>query len=84
VVWGREVDDDENWIVDASLPRAPRLGRWYAYQIDVLSGSRIRFHWDGALVFDHTDPNHTFSAGPVGMRLDYFDTRLQETRVYQP
>ena len=84
VVWGREVADRESWIVEAALPRAPRLGRWYTYQVDVLPGSRIRFSWDGALVFDHTDPDHTFGAGPVGMRLDYFDTRLEETRVYRP
>ena len=50
----------------------------------MLPGSRIRFRWDGALVFDHTDPDRTFGAGPVGMRLDYFDTILAGTRVYRP
>jgi hypothetical protein len=84
VVWGREVDDDESWIVDTTLSHAPQMGRWYDYEVDVLPGSRIRFSWDGALVFDHADPDHTFTTGPVGMRLDYFDTRLAETRVYQP
>jgi hypothetical protein len=84
VVWGREVDDDEEWILEAALPRVPRLGQWYAYEVRVLPESRIKFYWDGELVFDHTDPDRTFGVGPVGMRLDYFDATLAETRVYQP
>jgi hypothetical protein len=50
----------------------------------VLPGSRLKFYWDGTLIFDATDLERTFSAGPVGMRLDYLDTILDETRVYQP
>ncbi len=84
VVWGREVADREDWIAEAALPRAPRPGRWYAYEVRVLPGSRVRFSWDGALVFDLADPDRTFTAGPVGMRLDYFDATLEGTRVYRP
>jgi hypothetical protein len=84
VVWGGEVDDDEYWIVDATLPSPPQPGQWYDYRVDVLPGSRLKLYWNGALVFDATDPERTFSGGPVGMRLDYFDTILDETRIYQP
>jgi hypothetical protein len=84
VVWGKEVNDSESWILDATLPSPPQTGRWYDYQVHVLSGSRLRFYWNGAPIFDGTDSKHTFSQGPVGMRLDYFDTILDETRVYQP
>jgi hypothetical protein len=84
VVWGREVDDDESWIIRTDLPYRLELRRWYDYRVDVLPGSRLKFYWDGALIFDATDPEHTFNAGPVGMRLDYFDTIMDETRVYQP
>ena len=84
VVWGKEIDDAEDWIGDWRLPLAPQREQWYEYQVDVLPGSRLRFYWDGKLIFDHTDPEHTFSQGPVGMRLDYFDTVLAETRVDQP
>jgi hypothetical protein len=84
VVWGREVDDAESWITEASLPAPPQPGRWHEYRVDVLPGSRLRFYWDGALVFSAVDPARTFSRGPVGMRLDYFDAVLAETRVYQP
>jgi hypothetical protein len=84
VVWGREVNDEEDWIVEATLPRTPRLAQWYSFRVDVLPNSRIRFYWDDVQVFDAADPDRTFSAGPVGMRLDYFDTHLEGTRVYQP
>jgi hypothetical protein len=84
VVWGREINDTENWIGDWTLPVPPQQERWYDYQVDVLPGSRIKFYWNRKLIFDHTDPERTFSQGPVGMRLDYFDTVLAETRVYQP
>jgi hypothetical protein len=84
VVWGREVDDDESWITHGDLPFRPELRRWYDYRVDVLPGSRLKFYWNGTLIFDAKDPNRTFSGGPVGMRLDYFDTILDETRVYQP
>jgi hypothetical protein len=84
VVWGREVNDAENWIGDWTLPLPPKRERWYDYQVDVLPDSRIKFYWNRELIFDHTDPERTFSQGPVGMRLDYFDTVLAETRVYQP
>jgi hypothetical protein len=84
VVWGREVTDAESWIWQATLPSPPQLGRWHNYRVDVLPDSRLKFYWDGALIFDATDPERTFSKGPVGMRLDYFDTILDETRVYQP
>ena len=67
-----------------ALPRPPLTRRWHDYRVDVLAGSRLRFFWDGALIFDHVDPERTFSTGPVGMRLDYFDTVMDETRVYQP
>jgi hypothetical protein len=83
VVWGAEVDD-EHWITDATLPEPPQPGRWYDYRVDVRPGSWLTFYWDGARIFDATDPAHTFSGGPVGMRLDYFDTLLDDTRVYQP
>jgi hypothetical protein len=86
VVWGREVADSETSVTGGSwtLPVAPQLGRWYEYQVRVLPGSRIQFYWDGGLVFDATDPQRTYSRGPVGMRLDYFDATLDETRVYRP
>lgn len=84
VVWGKEVNDSESWIEDWTLPHSPQPGRWYNYEVDVLPGSRLKFYWNGELIFDHTDPERTFSQGPVGMRLDYFDTILDETRVYQP
>ena len=84
VVWGSEANDAESWIVDATLPRPPLPGQWHEYRVDVLPGSRLKFYWDGALIFDHRDPQRRFSKGPVGMRLDYFDTLLDETRVYQP
>ena len=50
----------------------------------MLPGNRLKFYWNGALIFDATDPEHTFSEGSVGMRLDYFGTNWDETRVYQP
>jgi hypothetical protein len=84
VVWGKEIDDAENWVGDWTLPLPPQQERWHDYQVDVLPDSRIKFYWNRKLVFDHTDPERTFSQGPVGMRLDYFDTVLAETRVYQP
>jgi hypothetical protein len=84
VVWGCEVNDQEVWITDAALPSAPQPGRWYEYRVDVLPGSRLKFYWNGALIFNFADPMRTFIRGPVGMRLDYFDTALAETRVYQP
>lgn len=98
VVWGQEVNDVEDWIIATSLtalPKndgflsknpngVPKLGEWHDYRVDVLPGSRLKFYWDGALIFDAIDAAHTFSKGPVGMRLDYFDTILDETRVYQP
>jgi hypothetical protein len=84
VVWGREVNDDESWITDTDLPSPPQLGRWYDYRVDVLPGSQVKFYWNGTLIFDTRDSRRTFSGGPVGMRLDYFDTILDETRVYQP
>jgi hypothetical protein len=90
VVWGREVNDVESWITRKDLPKSdknpdgPKLGVWHDYRVDVLPGSQLKFYWDGALIFDATDPKRTFSRGPVGMRLDYFDTMLDETRVYQP
>jgi hypothetical protein len=89
VVWGKEVGDREHWITEATVPTTaqnpdgPRLGAWHDYRVDVLPGSRLTFYWDGALIFDATDPERTFSGGPVGMRLDYFDTVLDGTRVYQ-
>jgi hypothetical protein len=90
VVWGKEVEDRESWITEASVPKTPKnpdgplQEEWHDYRVDVLPGSRLKFYWDGALIFDATDPEHSFSGGPVGMRLDYFDTILDETRVYQP
>lgn len=84
VVWGKEVNDCESWIGDWTLPSPPERDRWYDYQVDVLPGSRLKFYWDRELIFDHVDPERTFSQGPVGMRLDYFDTILDDTRVYQP
>jgi hypothetical protein len=84
VVWGQEVNDKEFWITDATLPDPPQLRQWYDYRIDVLPGSHLKFYWNGTLIFDDMDPAQTFSGGPVGMRLDYFDTILDETRVYQP
>jgi hypothetical protein len=84
VVWGREVNDNERWILDTTLPHPPQRGRWYDYEVAVLPGSRLKFYWNGELIFDDTDPKHTFRQGPVGMRLDGFDTILAETRVYQP
>jgi hypothetical protein len=90
VVWGREVNNAEHWITEATMPQnaknpdGPKLGEWHDYRVDVLPGSRLKFYWDGVLIFDATDSAHTFSRGPVGMRLDYFDTILDETRVYQP
>lgn len=85
VVWGREVADSEKWVGGAwTLPATPQTGRWYEFQARVLPGSRIQFIWDGNLVFDATDPNRTYSKGPVGMRLDSFDTILEQTRVYSP
>lgn len=84
VVWGKEVNDAESWIISETLPSPPQTGVWYDYRIDVLPGSRLRFYWDNQLIFDHTDPQGTYSQGPVGMRLDYFNAILDETRVYQP
>jgi hypothetical protein len=84
VVWGREVNDHERWIISATLPSCLNLGLWYDYRVDVLPANRLKLYWNGTLIFDATDPEHTFSEGPVGMRLDYFDTNRDETRVYQP
>jgi hypothetical protein len=86
VVWGREVNDVESRVLPApkTLPSAPQPGHWYEYRVDVLPGSRLKFYWNGELIFDETDKEGTYSQGPVGMRLDYFDTILAETRVYQP
>jgi hypothetical protein len=90
VVWGKEVQNRERWITEASMPKnaknpdGPLLGVWHDYRVDVLPGSRLTFYWDGTRIFDATDPERTFSRGPVGMRLDYFDTVLDETRVYKP
>jgi hypothetical protein len=85
VVWGREVNDQERpRVTETALPQPPRTGQWYDYQVRVLPGSRLKFYWNGELIFDEIDNEHTFSQGPVGMRLDYFDTILDETRVYQP
>jgi hypothetical protein len=84
VVWGREFNDREHWIMHTTLPHPPRTGQWYDYQVRVLPGSRLKFYWNGELIFDGVDSEYTYSQGPVGMRLDYFDTILAETRVYQP
>jgi hypothetical protein len=99
VVWGWEVNNDEGWIISESLKDlnnpnemfvsrnpngVPKEGVWHDYRVDMLPGSRLKFYWDGELIFDATDPHHTFSGGPVGMRLDYFDTILDDTRVYRP
>ena len=82
--FGAGIRRQGKWITDATLPASPLQGRWYDYRVDVLPGSHLRFYWDGALIFEFTDPERRFSGGPVGMRLDYFDTVLAETRVYQP
>ena len=84
VVWGKEIDDVESWVGSWSLPQTPQLQQWYEYEVRVLPDSRLKFYWNGKLIFDHRDPARSFSQGPVGMRLDYFDTVLDETRVYQP
>jgi hypothetical protein len=84
VVWGREVNDQESWAKEARLPHAPQTGQWYEYQLRVLPGSQLKFYWNGELIFDEVDSEYTFSQGPVGMRMDHFDTILDETRVYQP
>jgi hypothetical protein len=84
VVWGKEVDDAESWIGSWTLPQPPQLQRWYDYEVRVLPESRLKFYWNRKLIFDHIDPERSFSQGPVGMRLDYFDTVLDDTRVYQP
>jgi hypothetical protein len=70
--------------MEATLPHAPQTGQWYDYQLRVSPGSRLNFYWNGELIFDEVDSDHTFSQGPVGMRLDHFDTILDETRVCQP
>jgi hypothetical protein len=68
VVWGREVNDVEDWIIATSLtelPKSngflsknpngvPKLGEWHDYRVDVLPGSRLKFYWDGA------KPRHDF------------------------
>jgi hypothetical protein len=82
VTFGREVDDDEATITTAPFSAAQRT--WHEYRVDVLAGSRVRFWWNGALVFDAVDPARAYSGGPVGMRLDHFDVLLDETRVYVP
>lgn len=83
VTFAREVNDAETTIARAPFS-TPALGTWHEYRIDVLAGSRIRFFWNGSLILDAQDPARAFSGGPVGMRLDYFDTVLDETRVYVP
>ncbi|GGZ03207.1 hypothetical protein [Streptomyces poonensis] len=84
LTFGREVDDRETAVLRTRFPW-PALNTWHTYRIDVLPGSRVRFHWNGTRIFDTTDPAHAFSGGgPVGMRLDYFDTVLHETRVHRP
>ena len=83
LTFGREVNDAETIIATRSFPH-PSPRRWHEYRIDVLPGSRLRFHWNGALILDAVDPAHTFGGGPVGMRLDYFDAVLADTRVYVP
>lgn len=83
LTFAREVDDAETLI--AARPFAnPTLHTWHEYRIDVLPGSRIRFHWNGALILDAVDPARAFNGGSVGMRLDHFDTILADTRVYMP
>jgi hypothetical protein len=79
-----EVDDDEHWITQATLPYPPQPGRWYDYRADVLPDSRLKFYWTSMLIFDAMSPERTLSGGPVGMRLDYFDTIADAIRVYQP
>jgi hypothetical protein len=84
LTFAREVNDDETTIIRVPFP-IPALSTWHNYRIDVLPGSRIRFHWNGSLILDAVDPTASFSGGgPVGMRLDYFDAVLVDTRVYQP
>jgi hypothetical protein len=84
LTFAREVNDVETAITRVHFP-TPALNRWHEYRIDVLRGSRVRFYWNGALMLDATDPTHTFKrGGPVGMRLDYFDAVLHDTRVYVP
>jgi hypothetical protein len=83
LTFARETNDAETAITRVPFP-TPALNRWHDYRIDVLPGSRVRFYWNGALVLDATDPARAFTGGPVGMRLDYFDTVLQDTRVYVP
>lgn len=82
--FGREVSDAETTIKLETMDAAPALGVWHDYRIDVLPGSHIRMYWNGALVLDAVDSTHKYTAGPVGMRLDYFDATLDETRVYKP
>jgi len=85
VVWGKEVNDVEPPLIwSGTLASPPQTGVWHDFRIDVLPGSHLRFYWDNQLVFDQTDPAGTYSQGPVGMRMDYFDAILDETRVYQP
>jgi hypothetical protein len=100
VVWKWEVNDHEPDGDDSIITKflrnyfptddtknpngVPKEKVWHDYRVDVLPGSRLKFYWDGKLIFDATDEDHTFSGGPVGMRLDYFDTILDDTRVYQP
>jgi len=60
------------------------VGRWYDYLVDMRAGGRLAFYWDGARIFDAMDRARTSTSGPMGMRLDYFDIRLDDTHVYRP
>lgn len=83
LTFAREVNDAETILKRVPFSQ-PALGAWHDYRVEVLPGSRIRFIWNGQLVLDEVDPAQAFSGGPVGMRLDYFDTVLDETRVVKP
>jgi hypothetical protein len=84
LTFGKEINDVETVLLRAPFP-TPALRIWHQYRIDVLPNSRFRFWWNGQLRLEATDPAQTFrNGGPVGMRLDYFDTILDETRVFVP
>jgi hypothetical protein len=44
----------------------PQEGVWHDYGVDMLPGSRLKFSWDGALIFDATAPTISSAGGRWG------------------
>lgn len=79
---------------------APSNSVWHTYRLDYIDGTAtagpvIRFKFNGQYIFTWNTPSpqeltaaglpaDSHPRGPVGMRLDYYDVTLENTRVFMP